>query len=121
MATASTSKSSSMDFEIVFVLSFPSEPIFFIQIRDQGVHVCLLYIRMFLANVLCIPRKMASKKFACSWNVFLTVMLLLVSAMGSRDLPKTTMPRMTREKAYHPRKLQGRQFPRGGVPRDGHY
>nr|XP_034900989.1 uncharacterized protein LOC118038670 isoform X2 [Populus alba] len=107
-----------MDFEIVFVLSFPSEPIFFIQIRDQGVHVCLLYIRMFLANVLCIPRKMASKKFACSWNVFLTVMLLLVSAMGSRDLPKTTMPR---EKAYHPRKLQGRQFPRGGVPRDGHY
>ncbi|KAF9689520.1 hypothetical protein SADUNF_Sadunf01G0100500 [Salix dunnii] len=33
---------------------------------------------------------MASKRFlVCSWNVFLTVMLLLVSAMASTDLPKT--------------------------------
>ncbi|PNT54178.1 hypothetical protein POPTR_001G125100v4 [Populus trichocarpa] len=114
MATASTLKSSSFSV-------FPSETIFFTQIRDQGVHVCLLYIRMFLTNVLCITRKMASKKFVCSWNVFLIVMLLLVSAMGSRDLPKTTMPRMTREKAYHPRILQGWKSHRGGVPRDGHY
>lgn len=65
---------------------------------------------MFSSNVLCIiTRTMASKKFLCFWNAFLIVIILLSSAMGSRDLSEIARPRMILEGA------------RAGPPWSGNY
>ncbi|KAG6780904.1 hypothetical protein POTOM_013783 [Populus tomentosa] len=53
---------------------------------------------MFSSTVLCITRTMASKKFLNFWSAFLIVIVLLLSsAMGSRDMSEIARPRMIRK------------------------